>query len=286
MDAQLIEADDRLANVFSHFYVVRQPKDAPTVRQQLLPNYEMLLAFNFGPDLPAWMGNSMYRLQRTAVMGPLQKLLRYDVGPGTDLIVIVFTLNGFYRLFGKTIQLRGSIHADSATSTGAGFTDGDMLMNPECLENLWKKLAATCSLDERIQHFSDYAMQHLAPFDATMQTLFETIPHFRHSQVDPIKAVAQDHQLSTRTMQLRFQHQLGYSAKELTRFLRFKKLITQLLNQPPVSPDWSELVFMYGYHDQSHLIRDFQYFTGLTPSTFIKQLADQSMCISQPGKFY
>lgn len=272
---KLIEADDRLARVFSHVYAVQQPPDAPTVHQQLLPNYEMLLAFTFGPALPLWLGDSSYTVRRTAVIGPLQKLLRYDLLPGTDLFVVVFTLNGFYRLFGKALQ----------PGSGAELYGDDVLIEPHFANGLWTQLAAMPSLDDRVQCISDYALQHLAPADQITQTLFDTIPYFRHTLVDPIKAVAQQQHLSTRTLQLRFQQQLGYSAKELTRFIRFKKLITQLLAHP-TQPDWSDLVFTYGYHDQSHLIRDFQHFTGLTPSAFIKQRAGQTMCISQPGKFY
>jgi AraC-like DNA-binding protein len=45
-------------------------------------------------------------------------------------------------------------------------------------------------------------------------------------------------------------------------------------------------VVAHDYYDQSHLIRDFKFFTGLSPSAFVKQLAEQRLCVSQPGKFY
>ena len=122
-------------------------------------------------------------------------------------------------------------------------------------------------------------MQHLQP-------LLDTIPHFRRTFLDPIKAVAGQHALSRRTLQLRFQRQVGYSAKEMMRFVRFKKLLAQLIDQQPSPPDWSDLVVTYGYHDQSHLIRDVQFYTGLSPNAFIKQLAGQTLCMSQPGRFY
>lgn len=273
MDTQLIEADDRLARVFSHFYVVQQPADAPTVTQQLLPNYEMLVVFNFGAELPVWLGANTYTVRRVAIIGPLQKLLRYELRAGAHLMVVVFTLNGFYRLFGKLLRQPGS-------------TATDVVLNPNFLTDLWTQLAELPTTEGRTQRFSDYALTHLAPTDGTMQPLLDTIPHFRHTFVDPIKAVAQQYNLSPRTVQLRFQHQLGYSAKEMIRFIRFKNLIAQLMNQQTTPPDWADLVVTYGYHDQSHLIRDFQQFTGLSPSAFVKQLAEQNLCISQPGKFY
>lgn len=273
MDTQLIEADDRLTRVFSHFYVVRQPTDALTVPQQLLPNYEMLLVFNFGPELPVWLGTDACMVRQVVIIGPLQKLLRYELRAGSHLMVVVFTLNGFYRLFGKLLRQPGPVI-------------NDIVLEPAFLTDLWSQLAKLPTTDNRIQCFSDYALTNLTPIDDTMHPLFDTIPHFRHAFVDPIKTVAQQHNLSTRTLQLRFQHQLGYSAKEMIRFIRFKKLMAYLMEQQPAPPDWADLVVTYGYHDQPHLIRDFQHFTGLSPSAFMKQLAEQALCISQPGKFY
>ena len=273
METHVIEADDRLAQVFSHFYLVRQGLDAPTLTQKLLPNYEMLMTVNFGPEVPVWLSDESYTIRRVAIIGPLQKVLRYELGPNTDLIVIGFTLNGFYRLFGRLLRQPNP-------------SANDVVLEPALLTDLWAQLANQTNLDDRIRYFSEYALENLAPVDPTMQPLLDTIAHFRRALLDPIKAVAGQHALSTRTLQLRFQHQLGYSAKEMTRFVRFKKLLAQLIDQQPSPPDWSDLVVTHGYHDQSHLIRDVQFYTGLSPNAFIKQLADQTLCMSQRGKFY
>ena len=246
MDTQLIAADDRLATVFSHVYVVQQPLNAPTVRQQLLPNYEMLLVLNFGPALPVWVGDASYTIQHTAVIGPLQKLLRYDVWPGSDFMVVVFTLNGFYRLFGKTGQRRGRFAELGSQVQESDVSSANIPLNQGFLADLWSPLASQSSIDDRIQRISEYALQHVAPADEATRTLLDTTPHFQHTLVDPIKAVAGQRHRSARSIQLRFQRQLGYSAKELVRFLRFKKLITQLLVQQPSPPDWSDLVVTHG----------------------------------------
>lgn len=273
METHIIEADDRLAQVFSHFYVVCQGLDAPTLTQQLLPNYEMLMVVNFGPELFIWLSDESYAIRRVAIIGPLQKVLRYELGANTDLMVIVFTLNGFYRLFGKLLRQPNP-------------SANDVVLEPALLTDLWAQLASQTNLNDRIRCFSEYALKNLAPIDTSMQPLLDTIPHFRRTLLDPIKAVAGQHALSTRTLQLRFQHQLGYSAKEMMRFIRFKKLLAQLIDQQPALPDWSDLVVTLGYHDQSHLIRDVQFYTGLPPTAFVKQLAEQTLCMSKPGKFY
>ncbi|MBD2753979.1 helix-turn-helix domain-containing protein [Spirosoma validum] len=275
-NSQLIEADERLATVFSHFYCVQQPSQAISVSQQLLPNYEMLLVFNFGPAIPFALGDSVYEVQQIAVVGPLQKMLRYELPPNTDLIVVNFTLNGFYRLLGVPM------HQFKTTE----WENPDVLLNSNCFDELWQQVAPMTTLANRLQRISEYALTHLAPIDVVTDSLLESIPYFKQTAVDPVKAIAQQNQVSTRSIQNRFQTHLGYSAKELTRFLRFKKVLGFLSEQQPGPVDWLALVLDFGYHDHSHLIKDFHYFLGVTPRHFLSQLAQGGVCISKSGKFY
>ncbi|CCH54829.1 transcriptional regulator, AraC family [Fibrisoma limi BUZ 3] len=276
MNSQLIEADERLATVFSHYYCVQQgPQDAP-LQQQLVPNYEMLLVFNFGPAISGSLGDAPYVISRTAVLGPLQKTLTYELPAGADLIVVNFTLNGFYRLLRVPMQelKTQDIH------------NPDVLLNKPCFEDIWSQLAQMTTLADRLQLLNEYALTYAAPADSTTNSMIESIPYVNNTVVEPVKLLATQQQVSARMIQLTLQKQLGYSARELVRFLRFKKVLTFLFQQPTPSVDWLSLVSEYGYHDQSHLIKDFQQYMGISPRQFINQLAQGGMCISKPGKFY
>lgn len=276
MNSQLIDADERLATVFSHYYCVQLSADEPPVTLQLMPNYEMLLAFNFGPAIPISLGDAEYAIRQTAVLGPLQKRLTYALPAGADLIVINFTLDGFYRLLGISMQQlkAGDLH------------DPDVLLNNTCFRDLWDQLAQKPHLADRIHLLNAYVLRFAAPVNTVSESLMDSLPYFRELAVDPIKALAQTQQLSPRSIQLRFQSHLGYSAKELTRFLRFRNVLGFLTQHVPQTPDWIELVLRFGYHDHSHLIKDFNYYLGLTPRQFLKQLAGGSVCISKAGRFY
>jgi len=37
-------------------------------------------------------------------------------------------------------------------------------------------------------------------------------------------------------------------------------------------PEWEQLALEYGYFDQSHLIRDFIAFSGLSPGDYLRRL--------------
>lgn len=270
LNSQVIKADERLATVFSHFYCVQQPPDAEPLEQQLLPNYEIILGFNFGPSIPVSMGNATYVIEQMAVFGPLQRTLTYQLPAGADLIIVNFTLDGFYRLF------KVPVHQVKT----ADFYHPDALLGKSCFIDLWNQLARMPERADRLQLLTEYALAFVAPSDTAVLPLFDSIPYFDDSSVDPIKVLAQTHPVSVRSLQLRFQNYLGYSAKELIRYLRFKKVLHFLYRDHVAAIDWQDLVTRFGYHDQSHLIKDFRHFVGVTPRQFLIQLATGGVCIS------
>lgn len=273
---QLIEADKSLSQVFRHAYCVQHSALAAPIQQQLLPNYEMLLVFNFGPDLSATLGGDTFVIKQTVAIGPLQKVLHYSVPPGADFIVVAFTLNGFYRLLGQPM--------DKLAHTS--IFDPNRLLPGNCFDQLRAELAPMTSSAERVAYLSDYALLFVAPANEDTHTVLEGVALFANPAIDPVRAIAQTRQMTSRSVQVRFKTNLGFTAKELHRFLRFKKVVTQLVEQYPAAPDWTDLVFVHGYHDQSHLIRDFRQYMDCTPGEFIKQLAGQTLCVTKPGAYY
>lgn len=59
---------------------------------------------------------------------------------------------------------------------------------------------------------------------------------------------------------------VGLPPKSLARIHRFQ----HALNRLGTTRDWAELAADCGYYDQSHLIRDFQQFSGLAPAAFLR----------------
>jgi AraC-like DNA-binding protein len=99
--------------------------------------------------------------------------------------------------------------------------------------------------------------------------------------VNPVKVMADKASVTERTVQMRFKKYAGYSPKELLRFLRFKQVMAFILARPKEKIDWFELIVQYGYHDQSHLIKDFKYYTGVTPKQFIKLNEEGNLCLAR-----
>jgi AraC-like DNA-binding protein len=49
--------------------------------------------------------------------------------------------------------------------------------------------------------------------------------------------------------------------------------------------DWAELALKQGYFDQSHLIRDFVAFSGISPADYLRRLHDLRKDGTYPIKF-
>ncbi|AKD54888.1 helix-turn-helix domain-containing protein [Spirosoma radiotolerans] len=272
--AQTFVAPERLTEVFRHIYYMKHPSEAARQQLQLFPHYEMMLVFNFGPSLSVSVADDTSLVERVAVLGPLDRVLTYELLPDAEVMVVVFTLNGFYRLLGKPIH---TLRTETENQVAVPLTEPTYL-------DLWENLAQLPSIADRAELLMTYIQVHVAPEDTA--ALLNEVSLFANLAIDPVKTIAKNRHLSPRSVQLRLQTIVGFSAKEMARFIRFKNVIAQLVKEHPTLPDWADLVVLHGYHDQPHLIRDFQRYLGLSPTDFVKQLAEQPICITQPGKHY
>ena len=81
-----------------------------------------------------------------------------------------------------------------------------------------------------------------------------------------IRELARSLDLGQRRFADLFVQQVGLSPKLFGRVLRFQYAVS--ICQVSTDPDWAQLAIECGYYDQSHLIRDFREFSGLSPADF------------------
>jgi AraC-like DNA-binding protein len=274
----LVEAP--LEDVINSFYHMMIASDGEPVTRHVCPNLEMMLIFNFGVPVRISFHNNPLDtdvIGRTAVIGPLRQMLNYELLPDADALVVNFKFNGFQRLFG--MPLTGL--------TGEEGTGAEILTDDVRFDKLWEELNGLSTAEQRVSLLKQSAIGLLKENDQVIQTVIGNLAQFFNPCVDPVKAIAADTRLSERSIQLKFQKHTGYSVKELLRFLRFKEVIAYILARNNQKIDIFDLIATHDYHDQSHLIKDFQYFLGLAPQHFIKNLNNGSFCVvsdTYPGQ--
>ena len=81
---------------------------------------------------------------------------------------------------------------------------------------------------------------------------------------EPLARLARHMQVSERQLQRRFQDVLGLTPKRYAQQIRLAETIA--LADAARTPAWADLAVANGYCDQSHLIRDCQKLTGVSPA--------------------
>ncbi|MEV1059785.1 helix-turn-helix transcriptional regulator [Micromonospora chalcea] len=88
-----------------------------------------------------------------------------------------------------------------------------------------------------------------------------------------VATLAEELGWSRRHLSVRFRREFGLPPRTVARLLRFDRAYASLgrtvLTAPSAVPDdtgWAERAARWGYYDQSHLIREFREFAGVTPA--------------------
>lgn len=79
-----------------------------------------------------------------------------------------------------------------------------------------------------------------------------------------IKQVCEEFNLNERYLERYFKKHIGLSPKFYSRILRFSNIF-RLVNE---NPNWMDVVYLGGFYDQSHFIKNFKEFTGEEPSNY------------------
>src|SRR5690606_29132140 len=256
-----LEVDKRLKNVINRFYYVSAHETDTTASYHYPPSLEMMIIFNFGPPIRCSFGDNRiydYSLEKIGVIGPLRTIMNYELAPRSELLVLPFIFDGFYRFLSLSID---------GLSEGR-LSEKEVTEYNSSLERIWEALVELPTNGERVAWMTHYLIDHLNPSSQGALPLLDAIPYL-NTAINPVKAIAQDHSVSERTIQKRFKKYTGYSPKELLRFLRFKQIITYISGKELKDIDWFDVIYRFDYHDQSHLNKDFKYFTGTSPSRFV-----------------
>ncbi len=78
--------------------------------------------------------------------------------------------------------------------------------------------------------------------------------------------MAKESYLSNRQLERKFLDRMGVTPKYFSRLVRFENAF-RMKNQFP-DKDWLSIAIHCGYHDYQHLVKEYQEFTGKTPTEF------------------
>jgi AraC-like DNA-binding protein len=174
-----------------------------------------------------------------------------------DVFTIHFQASGFHRLF----RVPMNDLADQAY-------EAQSIMGPIVLA-IEQRLADASSFQERIRVATDFLLRHLgerASLDAVAAVANRFLLERGALRVDDAAASAG---LSVRQFERRFAEQVGFPPKRYARIVRF----SAALGAKMIAPGrlWTDIAHEFGYYDQMHMVRDFERFTGESPTRFVRR---------------
>jgi AraC-like DNA-binding protein len=149
---------------------------------------------------------------------------------------------------------------------------------PTCLDLLWKMgreiqrqlveapdLPTKISILDSILTLSLEQRNHI-PFNSSFYNMLHWI--YSTKGKTTVQELADKETMSVRNVNRLFHQWIGLNPKQFCRIVRFQYVLQTVLKYPGINGAY--LAATYGYTDQSHLIREFKTFSGVTPNQLSK----------------
>ncbi|KEO73930.1 helix-turn-helix domain-containing protein [Anditalea andensis] len=250
-----IELPNGFEEVFTHFYFAEN-RSGEAITKTLLPSYQTILVFSFGekPYLVSKHGTRL-EVNKYLLLGPIKQAFEYTLPANTEILIVNFKDDAFYRIFGKV-----------GVSEHLPIGPED-LVHGDYLGMLWYELSKMEDTHTRV----NYVLKFSEPYLTNRNKIAAQLASVREQPLNPIKSVAYQNNQSERNMQLQHKKHFGYSAKEHIRYLRFLKAVVSIQSMASSTSkiDWLQIVADCGYYDQSQLIKDFKHYINLSPTQYL-----------------
>jgi len=249
---------------FVRFYALRQSNLASSVLIHPVPaRSEHILNFQFGDEIQIHnLDERVVRLAKMAALIGLQTHRRVEqqIRGQIDCFVIFFQPAALNLLFGlPAISITNADH-DARGVLGSSIGE------------LGERLGNCRLFHDRVRVAEEFFIQlgsKVPPADSVELAAREIL---RHRGLYRIEALAQDTGLGSRTFQRRFKQTIGLSPKTYARIVRFQSALQAKAVCPQMT--WTDIAHEHGYHDQMHMVHDFQGFSNESPSELLWHLSN------------
>jgi AraC-like DNA-binding protein len=206
--------------------------------------------------LPQLIGLQTYRRVKLIMRGTIESF------------VICFQPAGLSRLFGLSLDALTNHDFEAHAVLGPS-----MSQLSECLGN-------ARSFDDRAG-IADAFLSQIRTRPADGIALAAAVILRQHGTVR-IAKLADLTGLSLRQFERRFVQQVGVRPKLYARIARFEAAL-DFKARSEIS--WTEIAHEFGYHDQMHLVHDFEEFSGETPTGILTEVHKAYGAVTEPLRF-
>lgn len=270
MQGNIFEPDIKLKDFVKRYWTLDFPIENTPKLNTIIPDGTMKLIFHYG-DL-YWHHPQLgekYLQPRCFLIGQLTQPYVVEPAGDTGTFVAQFHPNGFLpfstipikementpvpldRLYGKKgLQLEANILDATTTKQRIGIIEEfllDKLTNSETIDKIVKSIVDTILIDNG------------------------------HTSVGTL---SEKNNITRRQLSRKFASAIGLSPKQLSKTIRLQAALKTLLSSE--DSKLTDVAYENEYFDQSHFIKDFKEFTGLSPKEFYGDNLQMSLIFESP----
>ena len=259
-----------LESLINIYWSLKVPKQESHSRQRIIPDGCIEMAFILGDDIKRFISDDEFILQpRAMVIGQILEPFYIEPVGEVDTFAISFFPLGFSNLIDQSL--------DELVNKE---TPLDELFDPKIIRKLESNIIQADSTQERIAIMEAFLLERLKEnkvIDQVVRTTVDAI--YQSSGRVKIADIFGVDKGSRRRLERQFKRHIGLSPKQLGKVIRLQAALSLLLDIEPQS--LTKIAYSSEYYDQSHFIKDFKEFTGITPKDFFRS---DEMILS--SKFY
>lgn len=256
MNYQTYEPSTLLAPLVKCFWSLEAPATPVPEKQVIVPDGCMELIIHYGDLYQQFRAGGSSLIQpRSFVFGQISDTLEIAPTGHTGMIAARFHPDGFTPL--AAIPLADM--ENRAVDLTELFGEDGKLLEEEVL--------VAASTLERIQCMEAFLLARLNKLEVIDRIVKSSVEILldQAGQVR-VEEIAERLKVQRRQLERKFSTAVGLSPKQLSKIVRLQATLKQLHQNPTLS--LTELAYQNGYFDQSHFIKDFKNFTGMSPKKF------------------
>ncbi len=220
------------------------------------PNSFTAIVFNYANPYQAYQNNTGKMVApQVFACGPFTSNYHLVLNGKIGMVGIVFKATAMHNFFG--LRMSGLVNNRMALEHILPDETGSVL----------KAIETALTDEEKITILEEFVLTRLAAAKARLSVIDDAVEWIdQHNGCISVEGVAQHLNISKRYLEKKFLEKVGVSPKFYARIKRFVSLSKIVAYSEKF--DWQDIVYQYGFHDQSHLVKEFMEFNQMNPSDY------------------
>ena len=245
---------------FIDYYWISRSGNPVEYSAKIIQDGSIYMLFLFDAEYKIKMNEDNFtRISNAYIVGGKKFNTFFSESGAVNVIGVRFKPGGFYPF----MQIPSSEFSDS-------FLNLELLFGNKILE-LEEKLYETGNADDKIGEIESFLLSIIPDSTDDNDLIGLNISKIiaGHSHIS-INQLSNEAGLYYKKLERIFLKEVGFTPKYLSRVMRFQSLLSDIFKNR--YRNISDLTYNNYYSDQSHLTKEFKFFTGYTPKEFLLNL--------------